>query len=127
MHSIKKFIPNLFLTLGLIFLFPLGIYYLFGLSGSNPGPILAMLICHLIFLVFSFLGRKRPIFFVGSIFGILGFIVSYQADKKFWSDHNQMLCQELKSDPYCQKSPAGFTCQEPSKLGNFSAGIGVCQ
>ena len=123
----SKLVSNILLIVGIVAAFPLGIYYLFAMSGSNPQPAVAMLISHVVFVVCSFLSRNKPRLLIGTVVGLIAFLVSYQADKKFWSDHNQNLCQELRSDPQCMESPTGFSCNESKKLGNFTTGIGVCR
>lgn len=121
-----KMAAKVILILGAIYLPILGLWYMTGLSGSNPWPHIAMVIGHLVVLAAAYRSMKEPRFFTMIVAGAALFTIGYQGDKKFWRTHNQELCAQIKQDPYCAENVAGFVCREPSPRGNMALGKDMC-
>jgi len=101
---------------------------LFGLGGSDPFNFVLMALGFLagpICLVVAFWKKKA---LVGVILSYVLIYVGVIRDQQFWKKTNSDLCQKLRSDPYCTEvDTGGFSCSEPSELGNFMTGSRICR
>lgn len=121
-----KIFAKVILILGGIYLPILGLWYMTGLSGSNPWPHMAMIIGHLVVLLAAYRSLKNPRFFTLVAAGAALFVIGYQGDKNFWRTHNKEICAQIKQDENCSENAAGYICREPSPLGNMAVGKGMC-
>jgi len=105
----------------------IGIMLLFGLAGSDASNFVIAGIGYLgIFIISSLsLWRDKYIKFIFIPYFLMG--LGFYLDTQFWKKHNFELCNQIRADQYCTENEHGFTCKEPSSLGNFSVGKGICK
>ena len=54
-------------------------------------------------------------------------IFGYVGNARFWSEHNNDLCVELRKNPTCVESTCGFTCPDfYGKGSGFVTGGSIC-
>jgi hypothetical protein len=111
-------------TLSLPFI---GIMLLFGLAGADKANFVIAGIGYLgIFIISSLsLWRDKYIKFIFIPYCLMG--LGFYLNAQFWKKHNLELCNQIRADKYCTESEYGFSCKEPSSLGNFSVAKGICK
>ena len=122
----KKIFIKANLVLFILSLPLIGIMLLFGLAGGDASNFLIMAIGYFgIFIISAIsLWREKYIKFIFIAYFLMG--LGFYLDANFWKKHNLELCNKLKSDQYCIESEHGFSCKEPSPLGNFSVAKSIC-
>lgn len=103
----------------------LGMGILFGLAGSNAEHFLLIGAGYLIVIFFSVIGIFKPKYYLGCIFGVGLMLVGSLLSQRFWSQHNEELCRQLRAEPSCVENDLGFTCTDFKGIG-FNAGKHVC-
>lgn len=98
---------------------------LFGLSGSNPGPIYLIAFGYIGIIIFSFISLFKQKFFVIVIISIILVFIGYTIDKNFWKSTNENLCKELRANPTCVEDACGFDCTNYKGFG-FSTLGSIC-
>lgn len=125
MEKIKRFTTKIILTIALVVSPFAFIGILFGLSGSNSGPIYLMALGYIGVVVFSLIFLFKQKYFYYMLVFVALIFVGYSLDKNFWKSHNDKLCKELRANPTCVEDACGFECGNHNGSG-FSTLGSIC-
>ncbi len=124
MKKIFAIINIVFFILTLPFI---GVMLLFGLAGSDSFNVLISTIGYLgiFFTACLSIWKHKYLKLIFICYLLMG--LGLYLDLRFWKKHNLELCKQIKSDKFCKEDELGYSCNEPSKLGNFSTTKGICK
>lgn len=123
----KKIFAALHIALFILSIPIIGLMLVMGLSGGAGSGLGYSFLGYLGIFVFSCLTFWKLKFFKFIFFCYFLFGLGFYLDANFWEKHNRDLCNEIKADKYCHETETGFTCTEPSPLGNFGVAKGICK
>jgi len=129
MKKIIKIISIILLVISLLLLPFLGIGILFGLAGSTSKYFLIIAVGYLGLIISSLVSIFKHKFFPIVIISLILITTGFTLDSAFWSEHNQDLCKELRSNPTCVEDECGFDCSDfplGSGAGFFTSGS-ICE
>lgn len=104
----------------------IGVFILFGLSGTDKQNFYVMGVGYLLIIITSAVSLLKPKIYPGILLGYLLLATGGYLDRQFWKNHNAELCAKLRADSKCQEDPYGFHCTDSESLGNFSVSKGIC-
>ena len=130
--KIIRWIFSLLLAL-VILASPFFLFYgLFGLAGSAPAYYYLLVIVGYLALIVSLIiiiwkpgTRNIPMTLMILVPAGLVFTGLY-LDSRFWSQHNENLCAELRAEPSCKEDACGFSCDKFHGYG-FTTGASICK
>ncbi len=104
-----------------------GITILFGLSGSTSKFFILIALGYIGIIISSIISIFRYKFFWLVILSLVLMIIGLLLNNSFWEEHNNQLCEDLRSDPTCIENEFGFDCSDFQGQGGFFTGKEVCE
>jgi hypothetical protein len=121
-----RFFAIVNLVIGVLAFPVFGLAILFGLSGSDPGNYLLMVIGYggVLASAVGTLFNTKYFKFIFASYCVLW--LGRHLDQEYWHRQNVPACARVKADPNCIKTPSGFDCSKSTDSENRVSGS-VCK